>query len=88
MTRISLDLPDDIARRLEAAWPDMPRRTLEAVVDEGYRDGALTRDQVGRLLGLSSGKTETFLKASRAYLRYGEVDLEDDRRDLDGVSPR
>jgi hypothetical protein len=56
MTRISLDLPDDIARRLEAAWPDMPRRTLEAVVDEGYRDGALTRDQVGRRLGLSSGK--------------------------------
>lgn len=88
MTRIAVDLPEDIAKRLESAWPDVSRRTLEAVAVEGYRDGALTRDQVGRLLGLSFWDTEAFLKAHRAYLAYDEDDFEQDRHDLDRIGPR
>lgn len=80
--RIAVELPEDIAQRLESAWPDVSRRTLEAVGVEGYRDGALMRDQVGRLLGLSFWDTEEFLKAHSAYLGYDEDDLERDRRDL------
>ena len=53
----------------------MSRGTLEAVALEGYRDGALTRDQVGRLLGLSLWDTEAFLKERQAYLAYTEEDL-------------
>lgn len=50
---------------------------------EGYRDGTLTRDQVGRLLGLSYWETEAFLKERQAYLAYTEENFEQDRRNLD-----
>ena len=88
MTRIAVELPEDIAKQLESAWRDVSRGTLEAVALEGYRDGTLTRDQVGRLLGLSFWDTEAFLKERQAYLAYNEEDLEQDRRDLDRIGPR
>ena len=88
MTRIAVDLPDDIAKRLEAAWPDVSRGALEAVALEGYREGALSRDQVGQLLGLSLWDTEAFLKERQAYIAYNEEDLEQDRRDLDRIAPQ
>ena len=88
MTRIAVDLPEDIAKRLEAAWPDVSRGALQAVALEGYREGALSRDQVGRLLGLSLWDTEAFLKERQAYLAYNEADLEQDRRDLDRIAPQ
>ncbi|MEQ1909155.1 MAG: UPF0175 family protein, partial [Vicinamibacterales bacterium] len=62
------------------------RGALEAIASEGYRDGSLTRDQVGRLLGLSFWDTEAFLKQRQAYLAYTEEDLEQDRKDIDRVS--
>lgn len=42
--RIVIDLPEDIAKRLEAAWPDVSGGALEAIALEGYREGALSRD--------------------------------------------
>ena len=82
MTRIAVDLPDEIAKRLQAAWRNVPRGALEAVALEGYRDGTLTRDEVGDVLGLSFWDTEAFLKNRQAYLAYAEEDLEQDRSDL------
>ena len=82
MTRIAVDLPEEIAKRLQAAWRNVPRGALEAVALEGYRDGTLTRDEVGHLLGLSFWETEAFLKERQAYLAYAEEDLEQDRSDL------
>ena len=81
--RIVIDLPEDIAKRLESAWRDVSRGALEAVAVEGYRGGALTRDQVGRLLGLTFWDTDAFLKERQAHLPYAIEDLEQDRRDLD-----
>jgi predicted HTH domain antitoxin len=88
MTRIAVDLPEDIAKRLESAWRDLSRGALEAVAVEGYRDGTLSREQVGRVLGLSFWETEAFLKERQAYLAYDEQDLEQDRRDLDRLGPQ
>lgn len=88
MIRIGVDLPEDIAKRLESAWCDVSRGALEAVVLEAYRDGTLTREQVGRVLGLSFWETEAFLKERQAYLAYDEQDLEHDRRDLDRLGSR
>jgi predicted HTH domain antitoxin len=88
MTRIAVDLPEDIAKQLESTWQDLSRGTLEAVALEGYRDGTLSREQVGRVLGLSFWQTEAFLKERQAYLPYNEQDLEQDRRDLDRLGPR
>ena len=82
MTRIAVELPEDTAKRLESAWHDLSRGTLEAVALEAYRDGTLSREQVGRVLGLSFWETEAFLKERQAYLAYDERDLEDDLRDL------
>lgn len=88
MTRIAVDLPEDIAKRLEAAWRDVSRGTLEALALEGYRDGTLSREQVGRVLGLSFGETEAFLKARQAYLAYDEEDFKSDLRSLRQFGPR
>lgn len=82
MTRIAVEVPEDIAKRLQLAWRDISRGTLEALAVEGYRDGTLSREQVGRILGLSFGETEAFLKARQAYLAYDEEDLENDLRGL------
>lgn len=82
MTRIAVDVPEDIAKRLESAWHDVSRGTLEALAVEGYRDGTLSREQVGRILALSFGETEVFLKARHAYLAYDEEDF---NKDLEGL---
>lgn len=50
---VAIELPEDIARQLQSSWKDMSRRALEAIALEGYRPQALTRGQVGRLLGLN-----------------------------------
>jgi len=84
---IAVELPDDIARQLETAWRDLPRRMVEAVAVEGYRSGALSHGQVQRLLNLSWWETETFLKERQAYLPYDEADLARDRAALDRVLP-
>lgn len=88
MTRIAVDVPDDIARRLESAWHDVSRGALEAVALEGYRDGTLGREQIGRILGLSFGETEAFLKARQAYLAYDEDDFKSDLAGLRQLGSR
>jgi hypothetical protein len=88
VTRIAVELPEEIAKRLESAWRDVSRGTLEAVALEGYCDGTLTRDQVGQLLGFSLWETEGFLKQRQAYLDYTEKDLEHDRQELDRALPQ
>jgi predicted HTH domain antitoxin len=88
VTRIAVDVPDEIANRLETAWRDVSRGALEAVALEGYRDGTLSRDQVGQLLGLSLWETEAFLKQRQAYLQYTKDDLAQDRRALDDAMPQ
>ncbi len=74
MARITVELPEDIAKRLASAWRDMSRGTLEAVALAGYRDGTLSREQVWRVLRLSFSETEAFLKARQAYLSCDEQD--------------
>ena len=80
---VAIELPEDIARQLQASWKDIPRRALEAIAIEGYRTQALTRGQVGRLLGLDFWETEAFLKEKQAYLPYNESDLDGDRKAID-----
>jgi len=77
--QLNVDLPDDISEALAGRWPDLPRQTLEAIAVEGYRTGALTENQVRRLLGLDSRfEVHALLKEHRVPLRYTTSDLEDD----------
>ena len=86
--QIAIELPEDIAEILKVAWSDLPHGVLEAVAVEGYRSGALSRGDVGHLLGLSFWDAEAFLKNRQAYLEYDDEDFERDRRSLDGIPPR
>ena len=56
MTRIAVELPEDIAKRLESAWHDVSRGTLEAVALEAYRDGTLSRARSDASSGCRSGR--------------------------------
>ena len=80
---LAIELPEDIAERLEAAWENISRGALEAIAVDGYRTRALSRGQVGRLLGLDYWETEAFLKKRQAHLPYDEADLQHDREALD-----
>lgn len=84
---VSIVLPDDIARRIEAKGGDVPRLALEAFAVEGYRRGVLTRADVGRLLGLPTRwDVDAFLKQAQAYLDYTAEDLDDDMQAVQGAS--
>lgn len=78
--QIELNLPEDVVAQLRRAWgDDLDRGALEAVVVQGYRDGALTAAQVRRLLGLGSRiAADAWMKEKGAYLHYSEEDLESD----------
>ena len=77
--KTTLDLPDDISEALEGRWSNLPRQALEALAVEGYRTGALSENQVQRLLGLESRfQVHAILKDHRVPLRYTQSDLEDD----------
>ena len=86
--RLEIDLPEGIVRELEKVWKNLPRRALEAIAAEGYRSDALSRGQVGTLLGLSFYETEAFLKEHLGFLKYDEGDLDRDRAEIDRILPR
>ncbi|MGH9327199.1 MAG: UPF0175 family protein [Terriglobia bacterium] len=77
--QITLDVPDDIVRGLEAQVKDLPRALIESFALEGYRSGTLTEEQVRRLLGFGT-RTEVdgFLKKHGVYWAYGLEDLDRD----------
>ena len=77
--RVTLDLPDDISAALESQWQDIPRQALEALAVEGYRTGALTENQVRRLLDVESRfQVHALLKDHRVPLRYTDADVGSD----------
>jgi hypothetical protein len=82
--QITMQVPDEIARHL-GSQREMPRRIVEAVVLEGYRDGRFSRGQVSEFLRLGFSDTEAFLNRHRAYLDYSLADLEADRATLDRI---
>jgi predicted HTH domain antitoxin len=79
--QVTVEVPEDILQALEGQWPDIGRQTLEAMAVEGYRTGALTENQVRRLLELESRlDVHALLKEHRVPLRYTASDLKDDLR--------
>lgn len=76
---ISVTLPDEIAQRLQQQWGSLPNHLLELLVVQAYKTEAITRAEVGQILGLSSRfEVDVFLKQANAYLHYDEADFEQD----------
>jgi hypothetical protein len=79
MTRIAIELPEDIAGRLAVGDQDLSRLTLESLAAQAYRNGQLSHAEVQRILNLTSRwETDAFLKQAGAYIDYTEADLQRD----------
>lgn len=76
---VAIHLPDDIARRVQAQWEDVPRHVLESFVLEGFRTRVLSTEDVRRLLGFETKlEVHAFLKEHDVPF-YTLTDLEHDR---------
>jgi len=74
---LNVEIPDDVAERLNAVGGDLSRRALEALVAEEYRQGHLTKSDVRRLLSLESSQDiDNFLKTHVLRIGHALQDLE------------
>jgi predicted HTH domain antitoxin len=80
--RVTVELPDQVARQ----WGETPdavgRHVLEDAAIEGYRAGRLSLRQAGQMLGLDYWATEAFLQGRGVPLNYTAADLETDNATL------
>jgi Uncharacterised protein family (UPF0175) len=80
---LTVQIPDDVARRLNAVGGDLSRRALEALVAEEYRHGRLSRPDLRLVLGFETGdQIDTFLKAHNVWIEFTIDDLERERAGL------
>ena len=79
---VTIQIPDDLARRLGAPG-DLSRRALEALAVDEFRLGHLTPAELRRLLGFATREAlDRFLKAHGVYAAYTLNDFEQERQDL------
>ena len=77
---LSVEIPDDLARRLAATGDDLSRRALEAFALEEYKAGRVSKVELRRLLGIDTRyELDGFLKAHGVWMDYAIDDL---RRDI------
>jgi predicted HTH domain antitoxin len=85
---VQWDIPVAIEQKLQGAWGNLSRPVLEATAVEAYRQGILSRHQVGELLNMNFWQTEAFLKAHGANLHYSEEELIEDQQNLSRLLDR
>lgn len=77
---LTVEIPDDVARRLKEVGGDLSRRALEALVAGEYRQGHLTKPDLRRLLGFeTSDQIDGFLRAHEVWIDHTLEDLERER---------
>jgi len=76
--RITVELPDDLARQMIPAGNDPARTALEDMAVEAYRAHRLTEHQLATLLGLGRYELDGFLKRREVWLEYSMDDLRQD----------
>ena len=78
--QLTVEIPDDLARRLGACG-DLSRRALELLALEEYKSGHLTETELQRLLGFGTRyKLDGFLKAHGVVI--DDYTAEDLRREV------
>jgi hypothetical protein len=81
--QVSLEIPEDLGRRIAADPGELPRAALEALALEAIRSGKLTVSQARCMLGIPSRyDMDGFLKAHGVFL---ELTLEDVRKDSEAA---
>ena len=82
---ISLEIPEDLGRRIVADPGELPRAALEGLALEAIRSGKLTTSQARRLLNIPSRyEMDGFLKKHGVFL---DLTLDDVRRDSEIARP-
>ena len=77
--QVTVELPDEIARRLAERQPDLSRAVLEATAIEAVRDGVIWAGKAAEMLSASRDTMDGILKRAEVYLDYTLEDLERDR---------
>jgi predicted HTH domain antitoxin len=77
--QVTVELPDEIARRLAERQPDLSRAVLEATAIEAVRDGVISAGKAAEMLSVSRDTMDGILKRAEVYLDYTLEDLERDR---------
>ncbi len=81
--RITVDIPDEVARKVVSPDSDPARVLLEDFAAESYRARKLTTEQIRQLLGFSTRmEVDTFLQQHDIF-DYTVQDLEKDMATLD-----
>src|ERR1700733_7665895 len=68
--QVTVELPDEIARRLAERQPDLSRAVLEATAIEAVRDGVISAGKAAEMLGVSRDTMDGILKRAEVYLDY------------------
>lgn len=81
--QITIEIPDDIAQRLDQTEENLSHRLLELIVADAYHCGKLNTAEVGQILQLPTRlATHAFLKRMGTYLNYDETELNQDLQTL------
>jgi len=81
--QVTVDIPDEVAQRLDPLGDNLPRRLLEVIIADAYRCGKVSTAEVCQILQLPSRlETHAFLKRMGVYLNYDEAELERDLQTL------
>jgi hypothetical protein len=84
---LTVEIPDDVAKRLSAAGGDLSRRALEAFLAEEYKQGRLTRLDLGRVLGLdTSDQIDEFLKAHKIRTHHALAEFDGGQENIELAS--
>ena len=80
---VSVEIPDELADRLNGAGGDLSRRALEALALEEYRIGRLSETELQTLLGFGTRyRLDGFLKDHDVWIEYT---LDDFRREVSAL---
>jgi hypothetical protein len=81
--RVTVEIPDDLVRKVISPDGDPARILLEDFAAESYRAGKLTMDQVRELLGFATRmQVDAFLQQHQVF-DYTVQDFEKDLATLD-----
>ncbi len=83
---VEISLPDSLIKALGDNAAELPRKALEALTAQFYRDGKISHAQVGEALGLDRWQTDAFLKNSQAYRSWENEEFKADLATLRNLS--
>jgi hypothetical protein len=83
---VTVEIPDELARRITAAGDSLSRRVLETIALEEYKAERISKAQLRRALGFETRfELDDFLKAHHVGPNVTIEDLRRDMRDLQSL---